>query len=128
MLWNYKVLTERTIPNSNPDIVTRDHKKMKIYIKRCCKYRRQKCDQERNREDSEIWRPYLRNATHVECKNKMIPLIIVVKGTISKSFRKYMCNVPGKQEIKELQKQPYCALHTVFGNYWCTAQNIWHWE
>ena len=54
MLWNYKVLTERTIPNSNPDIVTRDHKKMKIYIKRCCKYRRQKCDQERNREDSEI--------------------------------------------------------------------------
>jgi hypothetical protein len=25
-------------------------------------------------------------------------------GTISKSFRKYLSNVPGKQEVKELQK------------------------
>jgi hypothetical protein len=30
----------------------------------------QKCDQERSREDSEIWRPYNINTVHVECKNK----------------------------------------------------------
>jgi len=28
-------------------------------------------------------------------KTKVIPLILVVNGTISKSFRKYTCNVPG---------------------------------
>jgi len=25
-------------------------------------------------------------------------------GTISKSLRKYLCNIPGKHEIRELQK------------------------
>jgi hypothetical protein len=34
----------------------------------------------------------------------VIPAIIGVEGTISKSFRKYLSNLPGKQEIKELQK------------------------
>jgi len=37
-------------------------------------------------------------------KTKMIAVIIVVIGTISKSFRKYVCNIPGKHEVKELQK------------------------
>ena len=34
----------------------------------------------------------------------MIPVIIVVTGTISKTFRKYVSNIPGKREVKELQK------------------------
>jgi len=34
----------------------------------------------------------------------MIPVIIGATGTISKSFRKYMNNIPGKHEVKELQK------------------------
>jgi len=34
----------------------------------------------------------------------MIPVIIGATGTISKSFRKYVNNVPGKHEVKELQK------------------------
>ena len=50
-------------------------------------------------------------------KTKVIPLTTVVKGTISESFRKYMCNLPGKHEIKVLQKQPYGALHTYCGTY-----------
>ena len=33
-------------------------------------------------------------------------------GCISKTFRKYMSNIPGKHEVKELQ-----ALHTCFGKY-----------
>ena len=37
-------------------------------------------------------------------KTKVIPIIIGVTGTISKSFRKYMSNIPGKHEVKELQK------------------------
>ena len=37
-------------------------------------------------------------------KTKVIPVIIGVTGTISKSFRKYVSNIPGKPEVKELQK------------------------
>jgi len=43
---------------------------------------------------------------------KVIPLIIQVTGSISKSFRKYVSNIPGKHEVKE---QPYWALHTYCG-------------
>ena len=34
----------------------------------------------------------------------MIPVIIGATGTISKSFRKYISNIPGNREVKELQK------------------------
>jgi len=37
-------------------------------------------------------------------KTKVIPVIIGATGTISKSFRKYMSNIPGNHEVKELQK------------------------
>jgi len=32
----------------------------------------------------------------------VIPVIIGATGTISKSFRKYVSNIPGKREVKEL--------------------------
>ena len=32
------------------------------------------------------------------------PVIIGTTGTVSKSFRKYVSNIPGKHEVKELQK------------------------
>ena len=37
-------------------------------------------------------------------KTKVIPVILGATGTTSKSFRKYLCNIPGKHEVKELQK------------------------
>jgi len=37
-------------------------------------------------------------------KTKVISVIIGATGTISKSFKIYMSNIPGKHEIKELQK------------------------
>ena len=37
-------------------------------------------------------------------KTKVIPVIIGATGTISKSFRKYVSNIPGHHEVKELQK------------------------
>ena len=37
-------------------------------------------------------------------KTKAIPVIIGATGTISKSFRKYASNIPGKHEVKELHK------------------------
>ena len=37
-------------------------------------------------------------------KTKAIPVIIGATGTISKSLRKYVSNIPGKHDVKELQK------------------------
>jgi hypothetical protein len=37
-------------------------------------------------------------------KTKVISVIIGATGTISKSFRKYVSNIPGNHELKELQK------------------------
>jgi hypothetical protein len=37
-------------------------------------------------------------------KTKVTPVIIGATGTISQSFRKYLSSVPGKHDIKELQK------------------------
>jgi hypothetical protein len=50
-------------------------------------------------------------------KTTVIPVIIGATGTISKSFTKYLSNVPEIHEVKELQKQPYWALHTYSGKY-----------
>ena len=37
-------------------------------------------------------------------RTKVIPVIIGATGTISKSFRKYVSNIPENHEVKELQK------------------------
>ena len=37
-------------------------------------------------------------------KTKVIPVIIGATGTISKSSRKYMSNIPGNHEVKEPKK------------------------
>ena len=35
-------------------------------------------------------------------KTKVIPVIIGATGIISKSFRKYVSNIPGNHDVKEL--------------------------
>ena len=37
-------------------------------------------------------------------KTKVTPVIIGATGTLSKSFTKYVSNIPRKHEVKELQK------------------------
>jgi len=49
---------------------------------------------------------------------KVTPVIIGATGTISKSFRKYVSNIPGKHEVKELQKTAILGTaHTYSGKY-----------
>ena len=51
-------------------------------------------------------------------KTKVIPVIIGATGTISKSFRKYVSNIPGKYEVKELEKTAILGTaHTCFVKY-----------
>jgi len=46
------------------------------------------------------------NITYIHlCFLEIIIIIIIgAPGTISKSFRKYVSNIPGKHEVKELQQ------------------------
>jgi hypothetical protein len=37
-------------------------------------------------------------------KRRVIPVIIGATGTFSKSFKKYVSNIQGNHEVKELQK------------------------
>jgi len=37
-------------------------------------------------------------------KPNVIPVIVRATGTVSKSFRKYVSNIPINHEVKELQK------------------------
>jgi len=55
-------------------------------------------------------------------KTKVIPVIRRATGTISKSFRKYVSNIPGKHEVKELQKTP--ILDTAHTNPECIGKVI----
>jgi hypothetical protein len=50
-------------------------------------------------------------------KARVIPVIIGAIRTISKSFRKYVSNIPENHDVKELKKKPYWALHTYFGKW-----------
>jgi hypothetical protein len=50
-------------------------------------------------------------------KTNVIPVIIGATGIISKSFRKYLSNVLGKQNSSKYRKQPYWVQHTHFEKY-----------
>jgi hypothetical protein len=47
-------------------------------------------------------------------KTSVIPVIIRATGTISKSFIKYISNIPGKHEVKELQETAILGTAHIF--------------
>jgi hypothetical protein len=46
--------------------------------------------------------------------NKVIPVTIGATGIISKSFRKYVSNIPGNHKVKELQKTAILGTAHIF--------------
>jgi hypothetical protein len=100
------VQTDGTIRNDKPDIIIRDNEKgtrvlnyvaisggrnvIKKEVKNFLRYKN---------ITIEVLR--MRNL-----KTKVIPATIGANGTISKSPRQYLCNIPGKHDINELQKTP----------------------
>jgi len=104
LLWNHHIQTDRTIPNNKPDIIIRDNEKgtyvlidvatsgvrnmIKKEAEKILKY------EDLTMEIQRMW----------NVRTKVIPVIIGTTGTISKSFRKNVSNIPGKYEVKELQK------------------------
>jgi len=50
-------------------------------------------------------------------KTKVIPVIIGGSGPVSESFSKYVSNIPGKHEVKELQKTAISVTAQYCGKY-----------
>jgi len=100
ILWNQQVQTDRTIPNNKPDIIIRDNEK------RTCMLIDVAISGDRNviKKEAEKILKYTDLTIEIQhtwnAKTKVIPVIIGGTGNISKSFRKYVSNIPGNQEVK----------------------------
>jgi hypothetical protein len=100
IFWNQPIQIDRTIPNNKPDITIRDNEKG------ICVLIDVAISGERNviKKEAEKIPKYKDLTIEIErmwnVKTKMIPVIIGATGTISKSFRKNVSNIPGKQEVK----------------------------
>ena len=104
ILWNHQLQTDRTIPNNKPDIIIRDNEMGTCMIIDVT------ISGDRNVINKEAEKILKYKDLTIEIqrmwnvKTKVIPVIIVATGTVSKSFRKYVSNMPGNHEVKELQK------------------------
>jgi hypothetical protein len=104
ILLNQQVQTDRTIPNNKPDIIIRDNEK------RTCMLTDVAISGDRNMIKNEAEKILKYKDLTIEIqrmwnvKTKVIPVIIGATGAISESFRKYVSNIPGNHEVKELQK------------------------
>jgi len=104
ILWNQQVQTDRTIPNNKPDIIICDNEK------RTCMLIDVAISGDRNVIKKEPEKILKHKDLTIEIqhmwnvKTKVIPVIRGATGTISKSFRKYVSNIPGNHEVNELQK------------------------
>jgi len=104
ILWNQRVQTDRTISNNKPDIIIGDNEKGKCMLMEAA------ISGDRNviKKEAEKILKYKDLTIEIQLmwnvKTKLIPVIIGATGTVSKSFRKYVSNIPGKHEVKELQK------------------------
>jgi len=104
ILWNQQVQTDRTIPNNKPDIIIRDNEKG------TCMLIDVAITGDRNviKKEAEKFLKYKDLTTEIQrmwnVKTKVIAVIIGTTVTVSETFRKYVSNIPGKHEVKELQK------------------------
>jgi len=104
VLLNQQVQTDRTIPNNKPDIIIRDNEMgtcmlIDVAISGDRNVIKNEAEKIVKYEDLTIKIQRMWNV-----KTKVIPVIIGATATISNSFRKYVSNIPGKHEVKELQK------------------------
>jgi hypothetical protein len=104
ILWNQQVQTDRTISNNKADIIIRDNERgtcmlIDIAIPEGRNVIKKEAEKILKYKDLIIEIQRMWNV-----KTKVTPVIIGATGTVSKSFRKYLSSIPGKHDIKELQK------------------------
>ena len=102
ILWNQQEQTDRTIPNKSDNIFRHNEEGTRILIGAAISGNRIVTNKATERilklkdltiEIQRMW----------NLKGRVIAAIIGATGTISKLFRQYLSNTPGKHEIKELQ-------------------------
>jgi len=127
VLCNQQVRSDRTSPNNKPDIIIRDNNQG------TCMLTDVAIPGDRNaiKKKAEKILKYKYLIIEIQCmwnvKAKVMPVIIGATGTISKSLRQYLSNIPGKNEIKELQKNRQigpCTPTAKSGN--VKVRNIFH--
>ena len=112
--WNQQVQIDRTLPNNKPTVIKCDNENgtcilidvaisgdgnmIKNEAEKILKYKNLTIEIQR------MW----------NVKTKVIPVIIGATGTISKSFSKYVSNIPGNHEVKELQKTAILGTTHIF--------------
>ena len=96
ILWNQQVQTDRTIPNNKPDVTNRDSEKG------TCMLIDVAISGDRNVIKKEAEKILKYEDPTIEIQRMW--MVIGATRTISKSFRKYISNIPGNHEVKELQK------------------------
>jgi hypothetical protein len=105
------VQTDRTISNNKPDIFIRGNEKGTCILIDTAISR----DRNVIKNEAEKILKYKELTIQIQrmwnVKTKVLPVIIKATGIIPKSLKKYLSNIAGKHKIKELQNQPYWALH-----------------
>jgi hypothetical protein len=98
------VQTDRTITSNKPDIIIQDNEKgtctlIDVAISGDRNVIKKEADKILKYKDLTIEIQRMWNV-----KTRVIPVVIGVTGTISKSFRKHVSNVSGHHDVKKLQK------------------------
>ena len=111
ILWNQQVQTGRTILQNKPDIIIRDNEKgtcmlLDVAISGDINVIKKEVEKVLKHKDLTIEIQRMWNV-----KTKVIPVITGTTGTISKSFRKYVSNIPGSQGTAENSHIGHCT-HT----------------
>ena len=104
ILWNQQIQTDRTIRNNKSDIISCDNDKgtcllIDVAISGDRNVIKKEAEKILKYKDLTIEIQHMWNV-----ETKVIPVITGATGTISKTFRKYVSNIPGNHEVKELQK------------------------
>jgi hypothetical protein len=104
ILWNQQVQTDRTIRSSKPDIIIGDNEKgtcmlIDIAIQRDRNVIKKEAGKILKYKDLTIKIKHMWNV-----KAKVIRIISRATGTFSKSFRKYVSDIPGNNDLWKLQK------------------------
>jgi len=122
-LWNQQVQTDRTIPNNKPDVIIRNNKEGTCMLidaaipgNRCV-----------FKKEAEKILKYKDLIMEVQRMWNVKAQVILVTGTISKSLRQYLSNIPRNHKIKELQKNGHIG-HCTYtaGSANVTVQNMFH--
>jgi hypothetical protein len=75
-----------------------------LHVNRSCNFRRQKCDLKKAEKILKYKHLTIEIQRMWNVKTRVIPVVIGVTGTISKSFIKHVSSIPGHHDVKELQK------------------------